>query len=615
MMEKYIDIPGIYNNRINCQPLNWDGWEKTADDKSSKLDPKVRKLVESIRPDADKHIYVLLTALGAAEAWGSNSNADWFSEDDLKPESPAFGHQTFLNAGIYTHHKNKDKTKSLGEVLLSTYNPIMRRVELIERVDRDKAKRHGASDIYDRLNDGEHLDVSMGCKVKYDVCMLCGNKAPTRAQYCKEMREKPGKILPDGRIVAVMNPRPHFFDISFVIIGAAKNAKVMGKAEEKPNGAVCLGDICTMPNKREIEKTAHVISDAEIGVKTKSSGEYMVDMLITDILRESRSMHEHNRNREAEAALEGIRSAIRSGFTVPEVVGTLGEDVHGAIASLPTHMKLADAKKVIATLGKTAQDCGCGSSCCDDKKIDADQVMTQLLEKTAFAKEYATHSALNLGQAARDVRWIHNHPDADKMGPEGSARHVAASITARIPSLASNLYYATLPPQLHHTDEELKDIKGSLKDNFLNGYAPWKYPVPKDKSEEKEKKQEIKLDPLETELYKKAARDPKSKTFDFHKSRFKKFDKSDIKKPAKPEKASVADNSVLAKFMNKPSVKMAESLDKVLQLKNASQKKKADIIKNIPGLVEPISSAQTKQKILEENNSYSLNSNKAQEYN
>lgn len=95
---------------------------------------------------------------------------------------------------------------------------------------------------------------------------------------------------------------------------------------------------------------------------------------------------------------------------------------------------------------------------------------------TAFLKEYVNHSALNLGQAARDVRWIYNHPDADKMGPEGSAKHIAASVTSRIPSLASNLYYAALPPQLHHSDEELKEIKDeNPKDNFLLGYAPWVY--------------------------------------------------------------------------------------------------------------------------------------------
>ena len=103
------------------------------------------------------------------------------------------------------------------------------------------------------------------------------------------------------------------------------------------------------------------------------------------------------------------------------------------------------------------------------------------LDKTAFAKEYLNHSALNLGMAARDLRWLHNHSAADKVAPEGSAKHIAASLTTRIPSLISNLYYTALPPQLHHSDEELKEIKEeNPKDNFLIGYAPWKYRKKKD---------------------------------------------------------------------------------------------------------------------------------------
>lgn len=90
------------------------------------------------------------------------------------------------------------------------------------------------------------------------------------------------------------------------------------------------------------------------------------------------------------------------------------------------------------------------------------------------AKEYYKHMALNLGQAAKDVRYFYDHPDADKMGPPGSAKHIASSITQRIPNLASDLYYSALPPQLHHTDKELKEFHGkkSAKDYFLEGYNP-----------------------------------------------------------------------------------------------------------------------------------------------
>ena len=70
------------------------------------------------------------------------------------------------------------------------------------------------------------------CKVKYDVCSLCSHKAATRNDYCKHMNRqdplyRPNMILPDGRIIFVWNPYPRFFDISFVLIGADRTARVM----------------------------------------------------------------------------------------------------------------------------------------------------------------------------------------------------------------------------------------------------------------------------------------------------------------------------------------------------------------------------------------------------
>ena len=49
----------------------------------------------------------------------------------------------------------------------------------------------------------------------------------TRADYCEHAREMMNTILPDGRKVWVYNDFPHFFDISFVFMGADKIAKVM----------------------------------------------------------------------------------------------------------------------------------------------------------------------------------------------------------------------------------------------------------------------------------------------------------------------------------------------------------------------------------------------------
>ena len=98
--------------------------------------------------------------------------------------------------------------------------------------------------------------------------------------------------------------------------------------------------------------------------------------------------------------------------------------------------------------------------------------------QTKQGRAYLQHSALNLGQAARDVRYFYEHPDADKVAKPGTAMHVLSSATSRVPSLASNLYYAALPPQLHHSEEELYGEMGgemNLRRSFMEGYDPWEY--------------------------------------------------------------------------------------------------------------------------------------------
>jgi len=104
------------------------------------------------------------------------------------------------------------------------------------------------------------------------------------------------------------------------------------------------------------------------------------------------------------------------------------------------------------------------------------------LEKTAasrpFLRDYVRHSALNAGQAARDLRYLTNHPGADDVAEEGTARHRLESLKRRVPSLANNLLYTSLPPQWHHTPESMADLdKGTAREWFMSGYAPWKHKI------------------------------------------------------------------------------------------------------------------------------------------
>ncbi len=200
-----------------------DNIEKIA---SGEISDKIRSYIEEhIREDPD-HIFVLLAAVGAGEIWGSNINADYFPEDEIIDH-----YDTFENfAYAFKHHKNKDPKNSIGEILLSHWNEKMHRVELIVKLDRDKAPK-----ICSDIDNGKMWDVSMGCKVPYDVCSICGNKAHTQTDYCTHIKNHKNEILPDGRRVYMINVEPKFFDISFVRIGADRTAKTLKKIASREN--------------------------------------------------------------------------------------------------------------------------------------------------------------------------------------------------------------------------------------------------------------------------------------------------------------------------------------------------------------------------------------------
>jgi len=199
---------------------------------------ELRKAISGInKQDKEKFCYVLVNALAAGEFFGSNINADYFPWNALAHEGDDYGYKTFLKAHAFSHHKNKDPERAFGVPIASLLNPRMKRVELIIKLDREKAKLEGADGIINRIDAGEFPDVSMGCKVPFDICSICGNHSKTKDDYCKCMRPDPedrermgpNKILKDGRRVCVLNTLPRFFDISFVFIGADKTAKVMAK--------------------------------------------------------------------------------------------------------------------------------------------------------------------------------------------------------------------------------------------------------------------------------------------------------------------------------------------------------------------------------------------------
>ena len=262
------DDQGTYLHLLYPGEQN-DHLEKTASIGPPQLE-HVRKIIRQTER-RNGHVYVLVSALGAGEYWGSNSNADTFPEEALIHTPPGWnemslerqrsvgpgwewGYPTFYNAHAFSHHCNKDVKRAFGSVHYVMWDNHMKRVLLILDIDRAAAQRMGAQSVVDRIENGEFADVSMGTKVLLDFCSICTDwsrvlpllgkpklllkehkKRPirgvsaTRQGYCQHLKFELNKIYPDGRKVQMINMHPRFFDLSFVFIGADKTSKVMAK--------------------------------------------------------------------------------------------------------------------------------------------------------------------------------------------------------------------------------------------------------------------------------------------------------------------------------------------------------------------------------------------------
>lgn len=190
---------------------------------------------------APGEVPIHLIALGTTESIGPNRNGDGFSDMACNRY-----HDTFVkHARFYRNHQNKDKAKSYGIIKASMYNKSMNRIELIVALNgtEEAARRNGGlvadKELEKLASDPDSLAVSMSCKVAYDVCSICGNKAATRKDYCTEDTCDGGgctdnlcKIAEDGKITYVDNPHPTWFDISNVFRPADRIAYVFGELEK-----------------------------------------------------------------------------------------------------------------------------------------------------------------------------------------------------------------------------------------------------------------------------------------------------------------------------------------------------------------------------------------------
>lgn len=195
------------------------------------LPKEVDEAIKSLVKKKD-HSYVLTTAMGDGEVWGSNKNGDYFpydallgkqngkvwgieSEKDERADSkldPKLRYKTFEDSHFFHHHRNKiERDPHFGYVPKAIWNPKMHTVLLIIGVDRNKDP-----ETAQMIDENKLIAVSMGAKLPWDRCSICGSVHKSILQYCPHLKYNMGRILEDGRRAYAENLFPRFFDISKV---------------------------------------------------------------------------------------------------------------------------------------------------------------------------------------------------------------------------------------------------------------------------------------------------------------------------------------------------------------------------------------------------------------
>jgi hypothetical protein len=216
----YKEIPHLQGFDITMFTAK-QGLNKVAFESSTHIPEKLAQMIREIERNPEPNmVYLYDRAMGAGEVYGANNNGDWFSRSELIEHHPSFE----KDAHMFRHHQNKDPNNAIGSIYGAAYNYQLDTVDLLLKAPLEKVANEMR--VYDA---GGIIQTSMGAKVPYDECSICGNKSQTRAQYCQHLKFQLRKILPDGRQVVAKNPKPKFVDLSVVIVGADPGSMVLRK--------------------------------------------------------------------------------------------------------------------------------------------------------------------------------------------------------------------------------------------------------------------------------------------------------------------------------------------------------------------------------------------------
>jgi hypothetical protein len=173
------------------------------------------------------YLYLWVRIVSAGEYYGPNKNGDYFPEEQLIEY-----YHTFKNAHPFKNHENKKVENAIGQVLDVRWNAVMKCVEVFKGIDKKRAP-----EVVRGFLKGYLTDVSMGCRVPYTVCSVCGNKARKRSEFCQHVNNHRMQYLGTGERVFEINFEPSFHDSSVVLSGAERVAKALMIIDAPPSGS------------------------------------------------------------------------------------------------------------------------------------------------------------------------------------------------------------------------------------------------------------------------------------------------------------------------------------------------------------------------------------------
>ncbi|MGE7305682.1 hypothetical protein ACQKJG_17830 [Priestia megaterium] len=171
-------------------------------------------------------LYMWVRIVSSGEFYGPNKNGDYFPNDQLEAYF-----STFNDGHPFKNHENKKVENAIGKIISVRWNPVMRCVEILKGIDKKRSPETARGYLKGYLT-----DVSMGCKVPYTECSICGNKARKKSEFCDHVRKYRLQFLGNGERVFEINYKPRFHDSSTVLNGAERVAKAFFIVDTPPKG-------------------------------------------------------------------------------------------------------------------------------------------------------------------------------------------------------------------------------------------------------------------------------------------------------------------------------------------------------------------------------------------